>query len=152
KVPECSVVGLGEKLLLFRHEPNTEQILLRLTEKHDIRNGDLVEVVLAVMETKYHPHSLVVHSYRTPTFCHYCGEMLWGLVRQGLKCEGCGLDFHKRCVFKLTSNCSRVYRHCGPSLSLFPPGRPRTQTLSSHTGGSLEEVTILTTCRSYRFE
>ncbi|XP_016393557.1 serine/threonine-protein kinase D1-like [Sinocyclocheilus rhinocerous] len=101
------------------------------------------------METKYHPHSLVVHSYRTPTFCHYCGEMLWGLVRQGLKCEGCGLDFHKRCVFKLTSNCSRVYRHCGPSLSLFPPGRPRTQTLSSHTGGSLEEVTILTTYCKY---
>ncbi|KAL0189736.1 hypothetical protein M9458_016835, partial [Cirrhinus mrigala] len=47
KAPECSVVGLGEKLLLFRHEPNTEQILQKLTEKHDIRDGDLLEVVLA---------------------------------------------------------------------------------------------------------
>lgn len=127
KAPECSINGLEEKLLLFRHE-NSEQILHRLTEKHDIRDGDLVEVVLtgqsthththttsshclynfdyhcrwfwqlsmiliplgtaSVMETKYRPHSLVVQSYRTPTFCHQCGEMLWGLVRQGLKCEG----------------------------------------------------------------
>lgn len=39
-------------------------------------------------EVKIRPHSLVVFSYRTPTFCHHCGEMLWGLVRQGLKCDG----------------------------------------------------------------
>ncbi|XP_050972139.1 serine/threonine-protein kinase D3 isoform X1 [Labeo rohita] len=152
KAPECSVVGLEEKLLLFRHEPNTEQILQKLTEKHDIRDGDLLEVVLAgtasVTETKYRPHSLVVHSYRTPTFCHYCGEMLWGLVRQGLKCDGCGLDFHKRCAFKLPNDCSRVYRRCGPSLSLFPPGRPRTPSLSNHTGGSLEEISLSKPSRS----
>ena len=34
------------------------------------------------------PHTLFVHSYRAPAFCDHCGEMLWGLVRQGLKCEG----------------------------------------------------------------
>lgn len=34
------------------------------------------------------PHALAVHSYKTPTFCDFCGEMLFGLVRQGLKCEG----------------------------------------------------------------
>lgn len=39
-------------------------------------------------EVRIRPHSLVVYSYRMPTFCHYCGEMLWGLVRQGLKCDG----------------------------------------------------------------
>lgn len=34
------------------------------------------------------PHVLYVHSYKSPHFCDFCGEMLWGLVRQGLKCEG----------------------------------------------------------------
>lgn len=34
------------------------------------------------------PHSLVVHSYKAPTFCDFCGEMLFGLVKQGLKCLG----------------------------------------------------------------
>ena len=34
------------------------------------------------------PHMLNVHSYKSPTFCDFCGVMLFGLVRQGLKCEG----------------------------------------------------------------
>ena len=39
------------------------------------------------------PHILVVHTYRTPgTFCDYCGTLLFGLLKQGLRCEGrvCG--------------------------------------------------------------
>lgn len=35
-----------------------------------------------------HPHTLFVHSYKSPTFCDFCGEMLFGLVKQGLKCQG----------------------------------------------------------------
>ncbi|KAL7880580.1 hypothetical protein SRHO_G00028340 [Serrasalmus rhombeus] len=152
KAPDWSVIGVGEKLLLFRHDPNSDQILHRLTEQHYLQDGDLVEVVLAasasVTEVKFRPHSLVVQSYRTPTFCHHCGEMLWGLVRQGLKCEGCGLDFHKRCALMLPSDCSRVSRPCGPSLSLFPPSRPRAPSLSNHTGGSLEEISLSKPSRS----
>lgn len=41
-----------------------------------------------VEDFQIRPHALYVHSYKAPTFCDYCGEMLWGLVRQGLKCEG----------------------------------------------------------------
>uniref|UniRef100_A0A3B1IN52 protein kinase C n=1 Tax=Astyanax mexicanus TaxID=7994 RepID=A0A3B1IN52_ASTMX len=152
KAPDWSVIGVGEKLLLFRHDPDTEQVLHRLTEQHYLHDGDLVEVVLAasasVTEVKFRPHSLVVQSYRTPTFCHHCGEMLWGLVRQGLKCEGCGLDFHKRCALMLPNDCSRVSRLCGPSLSLFPPARPRATSLSNHTGGSLEEISLSKPSRS----
>lgn len=39
-------------------------------------------------EVPIRPHALTVHSYKVPTFCDFCGEMLFGLVRQGLKCEG----------------------------------------------------------------
>lgn len=41
-----------------------------------------------------------------PTFCDFCGEMLFGLMRQGLKCEGCGLNYHKRCVYKVPNDCN----------------------------------------------
>lgn len=41
-----------------------------------------------VEDFQIRPHCLFVHSYRAPAFCDHCGEMLWGLVRQGLKCEG----------------------------------------------------------------
>lgn len=40
------------------------------------------------IETILRPHQLNVHSYRAPTFCDFCGEMMFGLVRQGLKCDG----------------------------------------------------------------
>uniref|UniRef100_A0A8D2ZSR0 protein kinase C n=1 Tax=Scophthalmus maximus TaxID=52904 RepID=A0A8D2ZSR0_SCOMX len=121
----CSVVGVGEKILLFRHQPVSEQLQLqRLTDIDELQDGDLIEVVVAgsasVTQMRMRPHSLVVQSYRTPTFCHHCGEMLWGLVRQGLKCDGCGLDFHKRCAFLLPNDCSRARRQVSTSLSLFP--------------------------------
>ena len=28
------------------------------------------------------PHQLSIHSYKTPTFCHFCGEMLFGMFKQ----------------------------------------------------------------------
>lgn len=39
-------------------------------------------------KSEIRPHTLDVHSYKAPTFCDHCGVMLFGLVRQGLKCEG----------------------------------------------------------------
>ncbi|KAF7645728.1 hypothetical protein LDENG_00199290 [Lucifuga dentata] len=146
KAPECRVVGVGEKILLFRHQPAAEQLLHRLTDQDELQDGDLIEVIVSgaafVTEMKLRPHSLLVQSYRTPTFCHRCGEMLWGLVRQGLKCQGCGLDFHKRCALQLPNDCSHSRRQVGGSLSLFPPPRPRTHSLSMQAGGSLEEISM----------
>ncbi|KAM9424531.1 protein kinase D4 isoform 2-T2 [Pholidichthys leucotaenia] len=146
KAPDCSVVGSGEKILLFRHQPASEQLLHRLTDYDELQDGDLIEVVIpgsaSVTEMRTRPHSLVVQSYRTPTFCHHCGEMLWGLVRQGLKCDGCGLDFHKRCAFLLPNDCSRVRPKISTSFSLFQPRRPRVHSLSNQASGSLEEISM----------
>uniref|UniRef100_A0AAY4CS40 Serine/threonine-protein kinase n=1 Tax=Denticeps clupeoides TaxID=299321 RepID=A0AAY4CS40_9TELE len=142
--PECGFFGLYDKIMLFRHDLNSENILQRLTSAEEIHEGDLIEVVLSALATvedfQIRPHALYVHSYKAPTFCDYCGEMLWGLVRQGLKCEGCGLNYHKRCAFKIPNNCSGVRKRRlsnvslpGPSLSI-----PRVPSVE-HATVPLEE-------------
>uniref|UniRef100_A0A3Q3LVL8 Serine/threonine-protein kinase n=1 Tax=Mastacembelus armatus TaxID=205130 RepID=A0A3Q3LVL8_9TELE len=122
KFPECGFFGMYDKILLFRHDLNDENILQRLTSAEDIHEGDLIEVVLSAQATvedfQIRPHALFVHSYKAPTFCDYCGEMLWGLVRQGLKCEGCGLNYHKRCAFKIPNNCTGVRKRRLSNVSL----------------------------------
>lgn len=76
-----------------------------------------------VTELRIRPHSLVVHSYRMPTFCHHCGEMLWGLVRQGLKCDGT-VEFPRRCTRALRrllweNTVSEIVRFLPPSRRLW---------------------------------
>ncbi|XP_054474550.1 serine/threonine-protein kinase D3-like isoform X2 [Anoplopoma fimbria] len=122
KFPECGFFGMYDKILLFRHNLNSDNILQRLISAEEIHEGDLVEVVLSALATaedfQIRPHALYVHSYKAPAFCDDCGEMLWGLVRQGLKCEGCGLNYHKRCAFKIPNNCSGVKKRRLSNVSL----------------------------------
>uniref|UniRef100_A0A8C4FHB7 protein kinase C n=1 Tax=Dicentrarchus labrax TaxID=13489 RepID=A0A8C4FHB7_DICLA len=131
--PECGFFGMYDKILLFRHDLNSDNILQRLTSAEEIHEGDLVEVVLSALATaedfQIRPHTLYVHSYKAPAFCDDCGEMLWGLVRQGLKCEGCGLNYHKRCAFKIPNNCSGVKKRRLSNVSL--PGSILSVALSS---------------------
>uniref|UniRef100_A0A669CIP3 protein kinase C n=1 Tax=Oreochromis niloticus TaxID=8128 RepID=A0A669CIP3_ORENI len=122
KLPECGFYGMYEKILLFRHDPTSDNVLQLLRSASQIQEGDLVEAILSASATvedfQIRPHCLFVHSYRAPAFCDHCGEMLWGLVRQGLKCEGCGLNYHKRCAFKIPNNCSGVRRRRPSNVSL----------------------------------
>uniref|UniRef100_A0A182PTP1 protein kinase C n=1 Tax=Anopheles epiroticus TaxID=199890 RepID=A0A182PTP1_9DIPT len=138
KIPENGLNRLPERLLLFRHDYESHNVLQMVTSASDIVDETLVEIVLTANQTLLppaansgppvlhrnnvplgqediplvRPHALNVHSYKAPTFCDFCGEMLFGLVRQGLKCDGCGLNYHKRCAIKVPNNCSRV-EHTG---------------------------------------
>ncbi|XP_076874190.1 serine/threonine-protein kinase D3-like isoform X2 [Brachyhypopomus gauderio] len=151
KFPECGFFGMYDKILLFRHDLNSENILQRLTSAEDIQEGDLIEVVLSALATvedfQIRPHALYVHSYKAPAFCDDCGEMLWGLVRQGLKCEGCGLNYHKRCAFKIPNNCSGVRKRrlsnvslTGPLLSVPRPMAPENTFVSAEEQRPLLEA------------
>ncbi|XP_034323160.1 serine/threonine-protein kinase D3 isoform X3 [Magallana gigas] len=110
KFPEHGFYSLVDKFLLFRHDNTSSNILQIVTSPADVKEGCLIEVVLSAQITmedlQVKRHNLSIHSYKSPHFCDFCGEMLWGLVKQGLKCEGCGLNFHKRCAFKIPNNCS----------------------------------------------
>ncbi|KAK3796156.1 hypothetical protein RRG08_018156 [Elysia crispata] len=96
-------------------------------------------------ELQIRPHLLFVHSYKSPHFCDFCGEMLFGLVKQGLKCDGCGLNFHKRCAYKIPNNCAhdRYRRHSSSSVSFTMPTKPDSISLASCNDGSSSVQNLL---------
>lgn len=51
------------------------------------------------------PHRFKTHNYMSPTFCDHCGSLLWGMVKQGLKCEECGMNTHHKCQTKVANLC-----------------------------------------------
>uniref|UniRef100_A0AAQ4QMT8 protein kinase C n=1 Tax=Gasterosteus aculeatus aculeatus TaxID=481459 RepID=A0AAQ4QMT8_GASAC len=135
KFPECGFYGIYDKILLFKHDTTTNNILQLVNGASDIQEGDLVEVVLSAAATfedfQIRPHALNVHSYRAPAFCDHCGEMLFGLVRQGLKCDGCGLNYHKRCAFSIPNNCSGARKRRLSTTSLSSSQSLRLSTTES---------------------
>lgn len=90
--PDHGLSRVNDRLLLFRHDYSSSNILEHVNSVSNIADETLVEIVVTGQilseEDPVRPHALVVHSYKAPTFCDFCGEMLFGLVRQGLKCEG----------------------------------------------------------------
>ena len=53
----------------------------------DLYDGCTLEIVVSIQpatedNVEIRPHSLSIHSYKTPTFCDFCGEMLFGMFKQ----------------------------------------------------------------------
>ncbi|CAG0887009.1 unnamed protein product [Cyprideis torosa] len=106
KFPDNGLVRLQERLHLFIHDSNSPHVLVYINSAAEVVEDALVEIVLSAAippeetASQMRPHQVSIHSYRSPTFCDYCGDMLFGLVKQGVQCDGCGKNFHKRCLPK----------------------------------------------------
>ncbi|XP_077459062.1 protein kinase C delta type-like [Stigmatopora argus] len=63
------------------------------------------------------PHRFKSHNYRSPTFCDHCGSLLWGLYKQGLKCEDCCMNVHSYCQRKVANLCGINQKLLAEALS-----------------------------------
>ncbi|XP_017891352.1 protein kinase C isoform X2 [Ceratina calcarata] len=87
------------------------------------------------------PHRFVVHNYKRFTFCDHCGSLLYGLFRQGLQCEVCNINVHKRCQKNVANNCGINTKAMGEILSamnISPDKQTKTPKINYRT----------TTCQS----
>ena len=51
-------------------------------------------------------HTFSVHSFASPEpHCDYCDEQLSGLFNQGVKCAGCGMNLHAKCIVHIVNPC-----------------------------------------------
>ncbi|CAF1047019.1 unnamed protein product [Rotaria sordida] len=112
--PDQDIKLLHNRILLYRYEPSSYQMIIPLNPKDILLPDTIVEIIISpyIMSdcTRLVPHVLNLHTYLSPTFCDLCGQFLFGLYKQGMKCEGCGRNFHKRCVSDLPDNCSLTAR------------------------------------------
>uniref|UniRef100_A0A8D3C7I3 Protein kinase C n=1 Tax=Scophthalmus maximus TaxID=52904 RepID=A0A8D3C7I3_SCOMX len=63
------------------------------------------------------PHRFKYYNYKSPTFCDHCGSLLWGLFKQGLKCEDCGMNVHTNCKKKVANLCGINQKLLAEALS-----------------------------------
>ena len=48
------------------------------------------------------PHRFQEHNYKRFTFCDHCGSMLYGIMSQGLRCQGQHINIVLSCVLQVT--------------------------------------------------
>ncbi|KAK8727177.1 hypothetical protein OTU49_009731 [Cherax quadricarinatus] len=82
------------------------------------------------------PHRFSVHSYKRFTFCDHCGSLLYGLIRQGLQCEVCNMNVHKRCQKNVANNCGIDVKQLSEILTAMgirpqdEPGKRKKKSIS----------------------
>ncbi|KAG0371295.1 hypothetical protein BGX24_001751 [Mortierella sp. AD032] len=52
-------------------------------------------------------HQFQERTFTKLTYCDYCTKLLWGVAKQGVTCEGCHYNCHKKCSELVYNNCIR---------------------------------------------
>ena len=108
KASANSAGSTGDK----NHENALRITLQKVTSIEQIKSNDTLHLIAFSFAFEQKnllrslvPHQFEVHSYKTFTYCDYCHDLLWGLMKQGVKCKLCKRNYHKRCANLLGNDC-----------------------------------------------
>ncbi|XP_008303489.1 protein kinase C theta type isoform X1 [Stegastes partitus] len=88
------------------------------------------------------PHRFKVYNYKSPTFCEHCGTLLWGLAKQGLKCEECGMNVHHKCQKKVANLCGVNQKLMAEALAIIETKQQARSTKDTDIIGREGPVTV----------
>lgn len=75
-------------------------------ELHNLRSEvDTIVASIGSEQGQARPHRFKPASFGIPTSCHFCGEKIWGLAKQGAICKPCGYTAHQKCEMKVPAEC-----------------------------------------------
>ncbi|XP_039457229.1 protein kinase C theta type isoform X1 [Oreochromis aureus] len=88
------------------------------------------------------PHRFKVYNYKSPTFCEHCGTLLWGLAKQGLKCEECSMNVHHKCQKKVANLCGVNQKLMAEALAVIESKQQARSTRDSDIIGREGPVSV----------
>eukprot|EP00123_Amoebidium_parasiticum_P022644 comp91714_c0_seq1/m.48580 comp91714_c0_seq1/g.48580 ORF comp91714_c0_seq1/g.48580 comp91714_c0_seq1/m.48580 type:complete len:185 (-) comp91714_c0_seq1:75-629(-) len=72
-----------------------KKVKRRTSQAHT--GGEMLDKEKLVLELLSYKHHLSTTTYFSPTYCANCDELLKGIMRQGVQCSKCKLNFHAQC-------------------------------------------------------
>ncbi|CAO3639489.1 unnamed protein product [Mucor hiemalis] len=84
-------------------------------------------------------HAFVEANFSRPTYCDQCQGLLWGLVKQGIKCSACGVVCHHNCQKEISPCVNEVISEPRRSFSDSPAAKS-LRTLQKNHSDSLSNT------------
>lgn len=99
-----SMKSKSTTILLTREFNTIEQQSTNNSAKQQNAKSNAILDRFQIMNSEK-PHCFKAQSFKGPNWCDFCMNFMWGIVNQGVKCQDCGFQAHKKCSERVPPDC-----------------------------------------------